>query len=358
MAAFENEEYADIMFCYGFCDGDAAAARRDYQRRFPHRRLPDVAVFSSTYRRIRETGSVQRCQRDAGRPPVHNADEEEEILECFRVDPTVSTRQVARQLRISQWKSWFIAHTAQLYPYHYTPVQAIEEGDPARRTDFCRFLINADIEDPDYLRKILWTDESKFDRDGITNYHNAHYWAPKGQNPKQTKEGTHQRRFSLNVWMGIIHNHLIGPFFLPQNLDGVSYETFLREEVAALLEEVPLPTRVGMVYQHDGCPAHYYRGVRQWLDENYQLRWIGRGGPTPWPARSPDLTPCDFYIWGHMKELVYNTPVPTVEELRQRILAAAQQIKNTLSPRVTVTEVRRRLRACIRNNGRQFEQDL
>uniref|UniRef100_A0A2H1V4P8 SFRICE_034143 n=1 Tax=Spodoptera frugiperda TaxID=7108 RepID=A0A2H1V4P8_SPOFR len=33
-------------------------------------------------------------------------------------------------------------------------------------------------------------------------------------------------------------------------------------------------------------------------------------GPIPWPARSPDLTPMDFYLWGHMKSLVYNEPHP------------------------------------------------
>lgn len=267
---------------------------------------------------------------------------------------------MARRLDVSQWRAWFVAHKANLYPYHYTPVQAIEEGDPVRRMDFCRFLINAEIENPHYLRKILWTDESTFDRDGITNYHNLHFWAPKGQNPRKMKERAHQRRFSLNVWMGIVHDKVIGPFFLPQNLNGISYENFLREEVYTLLEDVPLATRRDMVYQHDGCPAHFYRGVRQWLDENYPLRWIGRGGPTPWPARSPDLTPCDFYLWGHMKDLVYpaNQPATSVEELRQRILAAAEQIKTSISTRATVSEVRRRLRACIRNNGRQFEQDL
>jgi hypothetical protein len=31
---------------------------------------------------------------------------------------------------------------------------------------------------------------------------------------------------------------------------------------------------------------------------------IGRGGPTPCPPRSPDLTPCDFYICGYVKEQI------------------------------------------------------
>lgn len=358
MAAYQFEEYADILYCYGFADGDAAAARRKYQRRFPNRRLPDVGVFGTTYRRIRETGSVQRRQADAGRPPVHNPVEEEQILELFRADGTTSTRVVANQLGMSQWRVWFTLHSARLYPYHYTPVHAIQEGDPARRMDFCRFLLNTDIDDPEYLKNILWTDESNFDRDGITNYHNLHFWAPKGENPRKSKEGAHQQRFSLNVWMGIVHDMLIGPFFLPARLTGIAYEHFLKEELPILLEDVPLGTRMTMIYQHDGCPAHYYRGVRQWLDVNYPEKWIGRGGPIPWPARSPDLTPCDFHIWGHMKALVYDRPIRNVEHLREKIVEAAETTRQNMSRLVTVTEVRKRLYACIRNQGKQFEQDL
>ncbi|CAH2011478.1 unnamed protein product [Acanthoscelides obtectus] len=53
-----------------------------------------------------------------------------------------------------------------------------------------------------------------------------------------------------------------------------------------------------------------------------------------------------------------NTSDLGMEDLRQRILAATDEMKRTLSTKVTVTQLRRKLRACIRNNGRQFEQDL
>ncbi|KAJ4439323.1 hypothetical protein ANN_07445 [Periplaneta americana] len=33
----------------------------------------------------------------------------------------------------------------------------------------------------------------------------------------------------------------------------------------------------------------------------------GTGGPITWPSRSPDLNPLGFYIWGHLKALVYET---------------------------------------------------
>lgn len=217
-------------------------------------------------------------------------------------------------------------------------------------------MLNADIDDARFLSRILWTDESKFNREGITNFHNLHYWAE--DNPHVKRQTSFQRKFSVNVWMGVIGNNLIGPHFLPDYLNGESYEYFLRNHLFELLDDVPLVNRQGMIYQHDGCPAHYRRTIRELMDQWFPNRWIGRGGPIPWPARSPDITPLDFHVWGHMKELVYVTEVPTREELINRIENAAVILRNNFSTRVTKTEIRKRARACIRNGGTHFENDL
>jgi len=64
-----------------------------------------------------------------------------------------------------------------------------------------------------------------------------------------------------------------------------------------------------MYFQHDGAPPHYTIRVRELLNELFPNRWLGRDGPVTWPPRSPDLTPLDYYLWGHMKTLVYETKV-------------------------------------------------
>lgn len=56
-----------------------------------------------------------------------------------------------------------------------------------------------------------------------------------------------------------------------------------------------------MWFQQDGAPAHYHHQVRQYLDNWMGNRWIGRRGPVAWPARSPDLTPLDFFSVGLRK---------------------------------------------------------
>ncbi|KMQ82400.1 hypothetical protein RF55_23126, partial [Lasius niger] len=69
-----------------------------------------------------------------------------------------------------------------------------------------------------------------------------------------------------------------------------------------LLENIPLNLRRNFWFQLDGCPAHYGRGPRQWLNVHFPGKWIGRAGPVAWPPRSPDLTPLDFFVWGTLKQ--------------------------------------------------------
>lgn len=43
-------------------------------------------------------------------------------------------------------------------------------------------------------------------------------------------------------------------------------------------------------FQQQGALSHYNREVLVLLDETLTDLWNGRGDPTYWPARSPDLT--------------------------------------------------------------------
>ena len=78
----------------------------------------------------------------------------------------------------------------------------------------------------------------------------------------------------------------------------------------------------------DGAPAHRsvdraqaYRSVdvRDWLLEFFfHDHIIALGHETEWSPRSPDLTPCDYFLWGYLKSKVYITP-QSIGDLEQRI---------------------------------------
>ena len=71
---------------------------------------------------------------------------------------------------------------------------------------------------PELLSVILFTDEAFFTRDGINNSRNLHTWSD--DNPHETSITNFQRRFSVNVWCGVLGNRLIGPFVFDKNLRG------------------------------------------------------------------------------------------------------------------------------------------
>ena len=79
----------------------------------------------------------------------------------------------------------------------------------------------------------------------------------------------------------------------------------------------------------DGSAAHFSRIAREFLNNNYTNRWIGRRGPIASPVCSPDLNPLNFYLWGHLKTIVYDTSVATVEILQNSIIVACEKIRNT-----------------------------
>ena len=62
--------------------------------------------------------------------------------------------------------------------------------------------------------------------------------------------------------------------------------------------------------------------------------WIGPGSPIDWPARSPNLSPLANFLWAHMKSLVYETPVDSEQDLRVRIMFAADDGLQGLGDRV------------------------
>ena len=64
---FTDEQYRDMHFVCGFCNGNAAAAGREYRTTFPQRQHPKRRVFEALHRRMGDEGMPQSTHR-IGRP--------------------------------------------------------------------------------------------------------------------------------------------------------------------------------------------------------------------------------------------------------------------------------------------------
>jgi len=74
-----------------------------------------------------------------------------------------------------------------------------------------------------------------------------------------------------------------------------------------------------------------------------------------WPARSPNLTPCDYFLWGYVKDKVFVPPQPvSLPDLKNRITVAVETITPDMLSRVW-QELDYRLDVCRVTKGAYIE---
>ncbi|UYV81060.1 hypothetical protein LAZ67_19002681 [Cordylochernes scorpioides] len=95
------------------------------------------------------------------------------------------------------------------------------------------------------------------------------------------------------------------------------------------------------------------KDVRAYLDQNLSGQWIGRRGPIEFPARSPDLTPLDFFLWGTVKDGVYKRKPRNLDILWNEIQAVCREISLDVLIRCTESVVTR-TQNCIDAAGLDF----
>lgn len=124
-------------------------------------------------------------------------------------------------------------------------------------------------------------------------------------------------------------------------------ETFLRPKINQFVldheeEEV--------WFQQDGATAHTARRSMEMLRELFPGRLVSSRGDISWPPRSPDLSPCDFFLWGYLKAEVYKHRPRTLQELKDVIRQEVAAIPREVTRR-TMDNFRERLRECLNNGG-------
>lgn len=225
MPTYTSAEYVEMIILYGECGRSALETSRRYRDLFPNREhYPCHNVILRAINRLRVTGNVQPVKAErAGRPrQVRTVRNEELVLDEVYADPETSTRKLERRLHISRATINNITRGENLHPYHMQKVHKLEPGDNALRIQFCRSILRLNQEDPNFLRSVLWTDESLFTREGCFNQHNTHYYAM--ENPRQTRNRGFQYRWKINMWGGIIGDCIL-LYELPETMN-VSFGLF------------------------------------------------------------------------------------------------------------------------------------
>ena len=81
----------------------------------------------------------------------------------------------------------------------------------------------------------------------------------------------------------------------------------------------------------NGSPRRIGRQVQSLLPETFtDERIISKRLPKPWTARSPELNPCDFWLWGYFKDRVYQGHIRSLVDLKTSIQRHVAQIPREL----------------------------
>ena len=152
---YTNDEYYNMIrlyFVHGQNEGIAAA---QYALEYPYQRHPCRKTIARAHQRLRENGTLMPRPVN-GRPrTTMTADVEEEVLARVAADPRTSTRQVAREMNISNSQVHGVLRKEKIHPYHFTRTQTLEPTDSEKRMEFCTKLIEATDDDPTFLRRIV-----------------------------------------------------------------------------------------------------------------------------------------------------------------------------------------------------------
>lgn len=129
----------------------------------------------------------------------------------------------------------------------------------------------------------------------------------------------------------------------------------LQNNLLDLLENIPFQTRLHMRFQHNRVPTYFSRAVKTYHYHRFPGWWRGLSGPQHWPLRSPELSPLNFCLWGHIKYLVYKKKVETRGAVLHRILGAVVDIKTMLKVMRAAPSIHRRTRMRFEAEGGHFE---
>ena len=159
-----------------------------------------------------ETGSVLQ-RKGVGRPQISEK-EIESVRVAYTRNRRKSIRGVSTQLKIPPFTIHKVLHrNLRLYAYKVQLPQAFKPEDKPRQKEFAVTMLDRLDSDPGFLKCVCFSGESMFHVSGLLNRQNLRIWD--SENPHDTCELERDSR-KLNVWCGIMHDKIIGPFFFAE----------------------------------------------------------------------------------------------------------------------------------------------
>ncbi len=120
---------------------------------------------------------------------------------------------------------------------------------------------------------------------------------------------------------------MVGPFFFEETVNQEVHQNIIHQFIASLTVE-----ERWCYFHQDGARAHTACATMEFLREFFGDRFIS------WSARSPDLTPPNFFLWGYVKDNVFKHNPTTIAELKTLIMEAVVEITPAMLKKIFINK--------------------
>ncbi|XP_018375528.1 PREDICTED: uncharacterized protein LOC108769183 [Trachymyrmex cornetzi] len=324
---FSLEERFEILKTYFQSQCCVAETVRILKRNMGRDRAPTEGAIRKLVRKVREKGMLVDDRSGPRARTVRTPENIEAVAQSVRQNPTTSTRRRSQQLSISRTSLRRILHKdLGLFAYKIQMTQELKANDHPLRYQFAVWAIDQLNNDVDFGRKIIFSDEAHFHLGGYVNKQNCRIWGSE-QPHTIVERPMHPPR--VTVWCGFWSGGIIGPFFFENDagnavtVNGERYRAMLTNFLWPQIDTMNVDD---LWFQQDGATCHTSRLTIDLLRTKFNNRIISRSGDVNWPARSCDLTPLDFFLWGAVKDRCYADNPETIPALKNNITTVLSEI--------------------------------
>ena len=328
--------------------------RREFQKEFHvakyPRLVPSLCAFRSAIARFNETASAKPSSGGGSNKSVRTVENILRVKNAIEEDMTLSVRALSLQLDLKQTTVWEILRKdLKMFPYKAKTTTSLQPRHKLDRIEFARWLLE---EPEDFPESIIFTDEKNFEEKTRPNKQNERYWSD--VDPEVLDDCRVVGGQKVMCWAAIIDGQVIVHWFeIGERENQHSYLDMLK---TTLWPKIRRNVR-RYWFQQDGARCHTTNLVLDWLQTKFGERVISGRTQHPWPAKSPDLAPNDYWLWSIILQEIRKVKPASLEELK----LVVNNFCESLDPdevRRAVRHIRRRAEACIQAEGGHFEHKL
>src|SRR6185437_1012909 len=322
--------------------------------------IPNKSTIHRLVKKFHSHGQVtnQRkgnCGRKRSKCTPENVDR---VRAAVGKSPKKSVRRASQQLQLSVGTvHTILTKFLKLYPYKIQIEQPLKQNDKLRRLEFAQEFGVFLKDNPTVLNSIWFSDEAHFWLNGYVNKQNMRFWA--AEQPNETVcRPLHPQK--TTVWCAISSTAIYGPIFIHETINAERYRDEILEPFIEFLKSHNEVDIESAYFQQDGARPHTANLTLDLLHDAFGNRVLSNRYPERfavghhWPPYSPALNPCDFYLWGYLKDRVYRNNPHNIDELEAAIENEFLDIGEATMDLV-VSNFARRLDVVVENDGGHFE---